>query len=467
MPSATDTALEALQASLAEEDAELAALVDQVIEAEDGHEDEAPEAAEEEDGDLASLVNEVMEEEGEAPRRQAHSSKGKAKGKRHGKETADDGDDDIDIEEHEEPHHAKAKGNANGHLGKKDKGARPMKKKKRAASEDDVDIDMDDEEEDAKLAKPLKGKGKGAAKPSSRHVKKKKMADADTDGDDEDDDEDQPVRKKGKKGKGKGRKQVDKDSSSEETSEDDDSDKDDGEGWNDEGVVKGVIAKFFDERSFGFVRPEGDGDDMFFHVATIWNKGEHAIVPGLPVKFYHETDEYNGKLKSTAMKVTSWKPKEIPPKGKGKGKGKEKGKKGGKDDWWTELEKWWKDKGKGDGNTENGTKKRPGQSAEDNDQPVRKASKDDEPQSVAEWTRAQERLFGHMSPLPEHWIRIRSKNNGAVYRYNFKTGESKDGDGNTGPSRKLPPNWQMNTSKSSGEVYYYNSKTGTSQFEEP
>jgi len=259
---------------------------------------------------------------------------------------------------------------------------------------------------------------------------------------------------------------VDKDSddSESETSEDEEGDKDD-EGWNEEGVVKGVIAKFFGERNFGFVRPE-EGDDIFFHKATVWNIGEKTIVPGLAVLFYQEEDEYNGKLKATAMKVTSWKPKEVPAKGKGKdskgkGKGKEKGKEKGKkgDDThlWAEFEKWKNGKGTGNDNAKNGAK------SADNDKAVRAASIDDEPQSVAEWTRAQDRLFGHMTPLPEHWIRLRSKSSGAVYQYNFKTGESKDGDGND----RLPPNWQKKTSQSSGQVYYYNSKTGMSQFEEP
>jgi len=458
MPSATDTALEALQASLAEEDAELAALVDQVIEAGDGNEDAAPEAEEEDDGDLAALVDEVMEEEEEAPRRQVHSSKGRAKGKQRGKETVDDSDDDIDIEvDEEEAQRVKAKGK------KKGKGDRLVKKKKQAASEDEVS-----EEEDAKPVKSLKAKGQGVAKPNGTKAKTKAPVKRVIDSDDDSDDEDKPVRKKSKKGKGKGRKQVDKDSDEEdeETSEEDDGsnqDDDDDEGWNEKGVKKGLIAKYFDDRSFGFVRPEDGGEDIFFHIATIWNKGQKEIVRGLAVKFYVETDAYNGKEKTQAMKVTSWKPKEIPEKGNGKGKDKKgKGKAGGKGDWWSELEKWWKGKGKGDDKTENGAKERP-----EDEKPVRKASQDEEPQSVAEWTRAQDRLFGHMSPLPDHWIRLRSKSTGAVYRYNVKTGENKDGDGNTGPARRLPSNWQMKISRSSGEVYYYNSKTGMSQFEEP
>eukprot|EP00929_Paragymnodinium_shiwhaense_P100749 TRINITY_DN632_c4_g1_i1.p1 TRINITY_DN632_c4_g1~~TRINITY_DN632_c4_g1_i1.p1 ORF type:complete len:585 (+),score=144.82 TRINITY_DN632_c4_g1_i1:135-1889(+) len=47
-----------------------------------------------------------------------------------------------------------------------------------------------------------------------------------------------------------------------------------------------------------------------------------------------------------------------------------------------------------------------------------------EPQSVAEWAAAQERLFGHMCKLPAGWIRMRSKSKGLIYFYNTTTGQS-------------------------------------------
>eukprot|EP00435_Cladocopium_sp_Y103_P058902 s303_g20.t2 len=47
-----------------------------------------------------------------------------------------------------------------------------------------------------------------------------------------------------------------------------------------------------------------------------------------------------------------------------------------------------------------------------------------EPSSKEEWIRAQYRLFGHLKPLPENWIRIKSKSSGNIYFYNTKTGES-------------------------------------------
>ncbi|CAL1167651.1 unnamed protein product [Cladocopium goreaui] len=47
-----------------------------------------------------------------------------------------------------------------------------------------------------------------------------------------------------------------------------------------------------------------------------------------------------------------------------------------------------------------------------------------EPSSKEEWIRAQDRLFGHLKPLPNNWIRITSKSSGNIYFYNTKTGES-------------------------------------------
>merc|ERR1711956_130071 len=46
------------------------------------------------------------------------------------------------------------------------------------------------------------------------------------------------------------------------------------------------------------------------------------------------------------------------------------------------------------------------------------------PQSVPEWIKAQDSLFGHLRPLPKNWIRIKSKSSGSMYFYNTKTGKS-------------------------------------------
>ena len=47
-----------------------------------------------------------------------------------------------------------------------------------------------------------------------------------------------------------------------------------------------------------------------------------------------------------------------------------------------------------------------------------------EPSTKEEWIQAQSRLFGHLKPLPQNWIRIKSKSSGQIYFYNSATGES-------------------------------------------
>ena len=47
-----------------------------------------------------------------------------------------------------------------------------------------------------------------------------------------------------------------------------------------------------------------------------------------------------------------------------------------------------------------------------------------EPTTTAEWREAQDRLFGHLAPLPYPWIRVKSKTRGSIYFFNTDTGVS-------------------------------------------
>eukprot|EP00929_Paragymnodinium_shiwhaense_P018707 TRINITY_DN1298_c1_g1_i1.p1 TRINITY_DN1298_c1_g1~~TRINITY_DN1298_c1_g1_i1.p1 ORF type:complete len:321 (+),score=68.28 TRINITY_DN1298_c1_g1_i1:114-1076(+) len=44
---------------------------------------------------------------------------------------------------------------------------------------------------------------------------------------------------------------------------------------------------------------------------------------------------------------------------------------------------------------------------------------------VVRWTQLQDTLFSHLPPLPENWLRLRSKTHRCIYYYNKATGESK------------------------------------------
>jgi len=199
---------------------------------------------------------------------------------------------------------------------------------------------------------------------------------------------------------------------------------------------------------------------------AVTNADGNDIEVGIQVQFFIMKDPKNDKLKARSVKVTDWTPKEISRSNK-----KQKG--GGKDDWFEDWDSWWKGKGKGlkgdgwDWDSWGKGKKRSKGDSDDDDIPLKKKKKDaggEEPTSVKGWIKAQELLFGHMPPLPEDWIRIRSKSSGKIYQYNTETGESKEG---AGGSKSLPPGWKQMTSKSTGQTYFYNTNTGESRFEEP
>merc|ERR1711879_1115600 len=47
-----------------------------------------------------------------------------------------------------------------------------------------------------------------------------------------------------------------------------------------------------------------------------------------------------------------------------------------------------------------------------------------EPKTLDEWIKAQQRLFSGLSRLPKGWIRLRSKSTGLIYFYNVTSGQS-------------------------------------------
>mmetsp|Transcript_57580 Transcript_57580/g.171353 ORF Transcript_57580/g.171353 Transcript_57580/m.171353 type:complete len:187 (+) Transcript_57580:123-683(+) len=62
----------------------------------------------------------------------------------------------------------------------------------------------------------------------------------------------------------------------------------------------GTVAKFFTDRGFGYITPDGGGQDVFVHFSAIRGTGFRELAEGQRVSFGVEPD----------------------PKGKGKGKGK-------------------------------------------------------------------------------------------------------------------------------------------------
>jgi cold shock protein len=61
----------------------------------------------------------------------------------------------------------------------------------------------------------------------------------------------------------------------------------------------GTIKKFFEDKGFGFIKPDDGGSDVFFHVSALREGDE--ISPGKSVNFETGVDRKTGKSKAISV----------------------------------------------------------------------------------------------------------------------------------------------------------------------
>jgi CspA family cold shock protein len=61
----------------------------------------------------------------------------------------------------------------------------------------------------------------------------------------------------------------------------------------------GKIKMFNEAKGFGFIRPDGGGDDVFFHVSAL--KEGDEITEGKAVSFEMGADPKSGKTKAVSV----------------------------------------------------------------------------------------------------------------------------------------------------------------------
>lgn len=92
------------------------------------------------------------------------------------------------------------------------------------------------------------------------------------------------------------------------------------------------------------------------------------------------------------------------------------------------------------------------------------------PRTAEEWAKAQDQFVG-LPPLPEGWIRVKSRTSGVIYFCCKETGETTfvhpSGVPNSAISMDLQDGWVEMQSRSTGRVYYWNAVLQKSQFEKP
>jgi cold shock protein len=64
-------------------------------------------------------------------------------------------------------------------------------------------------------------------------------------------------------------------------------------------MPKGEIKLWNEERGFGFIRPEGGGQDVFFHVTALREGDEMA--QGAKVVYEEDIDKKTGKTKAISV----------------------------------------------------------------------------------------------------------------------------------------------------------------------
>jgi CspA family cold shock protein len=83
----------------------------------------------------------------------------------------------------------------------------------------------------------------------------------------------------------------------------------DGASWT-SGEQTGSIVKYFEDKGFGFIRPDNGGKDVFFHISRLTDGSASDLTPGSKV-LYEVGMDRTGKTAATSLRVPP--PPEAPP----------------------------------------------------------------------------------------------------------------------------------------------------------
>mmetsp|Transcript_45263 Transcript_45263/g.80299 ORF Transcript_45263/g.80299 Transcript_45263/m.80299 type:complete len:188 (-) Transcript_45263:82-645(-) len=66
--------------------------------------------------------------------------------------------------------------------------------------------------------------------------------------------------------------------------------------------LSGVLKRWNDEKKFGFIQPDDDGEDLFVHVSALLD-GDGSVQEGDPVSFREQYDDRKGKYRAVDVEV--------------------------------------------------------------------------------------------------------------------------------------------------------------------
>jgi len=70
------------------------------------------------------------------------------------------------------------------------------------------------------------------------------------------------------------------------------------------GSGAGEVKWFNPTKGFGFIKPDGGGQDIFVHISAVEQAGLSGLNEGQTVNFDLEQDRRSGKTSATNLKVT-------------------------------------------------------------------------------------------------------------------------------------------------------------------
>jgi len=68
------------------------------------------------------------------------------------------------------------------------------------------------------------------------------------------------------------------------------------------GEQTGAIVKYFEDKGFGFIRPENGGKDVFFHISRLTDGQATDLLPGAKI-LYEVGMDRTGKTAATSLRV--------------------------------------------------------------------------------------------------------------------------------------------------------------------
>ena len=75
----------------------------------------------------------------------------------------------------------------------------------------------------------------------------------------------------------------------------------DGVSWT-SGEQTGSIVKYFEDKGFGFIRPDNGGKDVFFHISRLTEGAAADLLPGSKI-LYEVVMDRTGKTAATSLRV--------------------------------------------------------------------------------------------------------------------------------------------------------------------